>query len=95
MIDQITESEVLEDILSNSDITNSTKVILFNDEWHSFDEVISQIMKATGKSLSEAEQLTLQVHNEGKAIVYDGDLSNCLKVSSILEEINLHTQIEY
>lgn len=95
MISEIAEPEVLDDVISNDDVTYSSKVILFNDDWHTFDEVISQIVKATGKSFDKAQDLTHQVHNDGKAVVYDGDMSDCLKVSSILEEISLHTQIEF
>lgn len=71
----------------------SARVVLFNDEIHTFDEVIGQIIKATGCSPVRAEALTLEVHHVGKAIVYDGDMSQCLRVSGILEEIALHTQI--
>ena len=37
----------------------------------------------------------LEVHSEGKAIVFTGDFGECLLVSAVLEEINLGTQIEY
>jgi ATP-dependent Clp protease adaptor protein ClpS len=70
------------------------RVILFNDEWHTFEEVIHQIIKATGCSLDKAEQLTWEVHDSGKAMVFEGDMTDCLRVSGILEEIGLHTQIE-
>ena len=72
----------------------SNRVILFNDEWHSFDEVIEQIIKATGCSYDKAEDLTWEVHNAGKAMVYEGDMGDCLRVSNVLEEIKLRTQIE-
>lgn len=72
----------------------SARVILFNDEEHTFDEVIIQIMKATGCTLQRAELLTLEVHQTGKAMVFEGDLGGCLRVSGILEEIGLMTQIE-
>ncbi|MCS6808577.1 MAG: ATP-dependent Clp protease adaptor ClpS [Candidatus Kapabacteria bacterium] len=82
-------------ILEEDVVTHlSSRVILFNDEWHTFDEVIEQIIKATGCSYERAESLTWEVHNTGKAMVYEGDLSDCLRVSSILEEIKLRTQIE-
>ena len=77
------------------DVTNASKVILFNDEWHTFDEVIDQIIKAVKCNRGKAESLTWEVHSKGKACVYNGDMTQCLKVSSILEEIALHTQIEY
>ena len=77
------------------DTTTAAKVILYNDEIHTFEDVIKQIIKATSCSLEHAESLTWEVHNKGKSCVYDGDLPDCLRVSSILEEIALHTQIEY
>jgi ATP-dependent Clp protease adaptor protein ClpS len=70
------------------------KVILFNDEVHSFDEVIGQLMKATRCSQSKAEALAWEVHTNGKAVVYSGELIRCMEVSGILEEIQLMTQIE-
>ncbi len=81
------------DLLESVETEISARVLLFNDEVHTFDEVIDQIIKATGCSPDRAEDLTLQVHHFGKAIVYDGDMSECLRVSGILEEIALHTQI--
>lgn len=77
------------------DTTTAAKVILFNDEWHTFDEVIDQIIKATNCNRERAEALTWEVHNKGKACVYDGEMHECIKVSAVLEEISLHTQIEY
>lgn len=72
----------------------TSRVILFNDEWHTFEEVIEQIIKATGCSFAKAEALTMQVHNNGKAMVFEGQFEECLRVSNILEEIELRTQIE-
>jgi ATP-dependent Clp protease adaptor protein ClpS len=71
-----------------------SRVILFNDDLHSFEEVISQIVKAIKCSFEEARDKTFEVHTRGKAVVYSGSLAECLHVSSVLEEILLHTQIE-
>ncbi len=76
------------------DVALVAKVILFNDEWHTFDEVVEQLMKATTCSLDRAESLTLEVHHRGKAMVYEGEMGDCIRVSSILEEIALRTRIE-
>ncbi|GIK61388.1 MAG: ATP-dependent Clp protease adaptor ClpS [Ignavibacteriota bacterium] len=78
----------------SSEIDLGSRVILFNDDWHTFEEVISQIIKATKCSFIEARDKTFEVHVNGKAIVYSGVLSECLRVSGVLEEILLHTQIE-
>lgn len=70
------------------------KVVLYDDDIHTFDEVITQIQKATGCSLSKAEELTWKVHNEGKAIVFEGEFEQCLMVDSVLKEIQLVTEIK-
>jgi len=69
------------------------RVVLYNDDWHTFDEVISQLMKAVRCTMHEARNFAFEVHFKGKAIVFSGGLIECLKVSSVLEEIALHTQI--
>ncbi len=69
------------------------KVILYNDDWHTFDEVIIQLIKATKCSFESARAFAFEVHVKGKAIVYNGSIQECLKVSSILEEIALNTQV--
>lgn len=80
-----------EEVESISDI--ASRVILFNDDWHTFDEVIAQLIKAINCSFEQARALAFEVHVKGKAIVFSGTMPECLRVSSVLEEIALHTQI--
>lgn len=80
------ETEVDED--------NPWQLILYNDNEHTFDEVINQLIKALGCSLSKAEELTNKVHNDGKATVYEGTFEECFKVNSVLQEIQLVTEIK-
>ena len=75
-------------------IQEPASVILFNDDVHTFEEVIGQLIKAIKRTESKAEVLAWEVHNKGKAIVYSGEMIKCVEVSSILEEIALMTQIE-
>ena len=77
-----------------TDINIGSRVVLFNDDWHTFEEDIAQIIKATKCSFIEARDKTFEVHVNGKAVVYSGEMADCLRVSGILEEILLHTQIE-
>lgn len=88
------ESEQVE-VIEESEVDLSSKVVLFNDDWHTFEEVTNQIIKAIKCSSEKAEAITWEVHTNGKAVVYDGEMSECLRISSVLEEIGLHTQIEY
>ncbi len=79
---------------SVTDLQDGCRVVLFNDEEHSFDEVIEQIIKAIRCNRQKAEKHTWEVHTRGRSIVYIGPLFQCLKVSSILEEIALKTEIQ-
>jgi len=83
--DTIFEEDVLNAVLS--------RVILFNDSIHTFDEVIAQVCKAVGCSDFDAEGLAWEAHVRGQALVFEGELIECLNVSSVLEEIALHTQV--
>jgi len=79
---------------SGTELLDAYRVVLFNDEVHTFDEVINQIMKAIRCSRHNAEKHTWQVHTLGRSIVYTGPMFHCLQVSSILEEIALRTEIQ-
>ena len=85
----IGEIEVDEEI----NINLSNRVVLFNDDWHTFDEVIYQLIKAINCTFEKARDHAFEVHVKGKSIVFTGSMKECLKVSSILEEIALTTQI--
>ncbi len=78
----------------STDVTDSARVILYNDEWHTFDEVIGQLMKAIHCSYPEAELMAWTVHTRGKCKVFHGPVEACLHVSAVLEEIHLITSIE-
>ena len=70
------------------------RVILFNDEIHTFEEVIMQLIKATGCSTAQAEAYAWEAHSKGKARVYEGSFEDCFRVQGVLREIQLVTEIE-
>ena len=92
MVETILQTDQEKDV--DVGVKEPPKVILFNDEVHTFDEVIEQLIKAIGCTYSRAEALTMQVHSSGKAVVYEGEMTRCVQVSGVLEEIALMTQIE-
>jgi ATP-dependent Clp protease adaptor protein ClpS len=84
------EQDVSEEVTTQE----PAKVILFNDDVHTFDDVIGQLIKAIRCTVEKAESLAWEVHTKGKALVFTGELTRCVEVSGILEEIQLMTQIE-
>ena len=47
-------------------------VVLFTDEEHTFQYVIDTLMKVFGYPLEKSYSLTLQIHNDGRGIVWSG-----------------------
>ena len=88
------ETLVLEDQDEENSLANPWVVVLFNDEIHTFEEVISQLIKATKCTPSQAELWAWTVHSKGKVAVFEGDFEECLKVSGILKEIQLVVEIQ-
>ena len=70
------------------------RVILYNDEIHTFEEVILQLIKATGCTQQQAEKWAWQVHTKGKACVFEGGFEACFQVQGVLKEIGLVTEVE-
>jgi ATP-dependent Clp protease adaptor protein ClpS len=69
-------------------------VILLNDDRHTFDEVILQLIKATRCSSKKASEIAWEVHTKGEAICYTGPKERCEHVAVILKEIDLGFRIE-
>lgn len=69
-------------------------VILYNDNYHTFDQVIYQLMKAIKCSERKAFDHAMEVHTKGKSIVFKGEESECINVINILNEINLNVELK-
>ena len=70
------------------------RVVLYDDDVHTFDDVIVQVVKATGCTAERAARHAWTVHTEGKDCVYTGEFFECLRVQGVLREIQLVTEIE-
>ena len=71
----------------------SVRVILYNDDAHTFDAVTSILIAATGCSSRKAFYHAYNVDKSGHDIVYSGDMEKAIQVSSIIESIGLKTAI--
>jgi ATP-dependent Clp protease adapter protein ClpS len=86
--------DVLEKEQEDEEENTPWRVILYDDDIHTFDEVIGQLIKALKCDQSHAENLTHKVHNEGKAEVFEGPFEDCFEVNGVLKEIQLITEIK-
>lgn len=70
------------------------RVILFNDDFHSVDEVIEQLLKALHCEIAVAVDITLRVHTRGSATVIIADHDRADAVASVLRQIALVVSVE-
>lgn len=68
------------------------RLIIFNSN-HYYDDVITQLEKATGYDTIQCEQIAIIAHTKGKAVVKSGEMDELNRINSILKEINLITEI--
>lgn len=93
-VDTEVEEETIVDDTTDERIKEPWKVILYNDDIHSFDEVILQLRKATGCTDERAAEIAFEAHTKGKAIAYSGSFQKCYKAMGILRQIQLIVEIE-
>jgi len=70
------------------------RVILYNDDWHGFDEVIHQVRKATGCALRRAESIVREVDARGRGVCFNGASEECHRVAGVLREIRLQCEVD-
>jgi ATP-dependent Clp protease adapter protein ClpS len=70
------------------------KVVLWNCNCHSFDDVIRALMVAIRCSPQRGFEFAYSIHNSGKAIVYEGHKERCEAVSEILTSKGLRVTME-
>jgi ATP-dependent Clp protease adapter protein ClpS len=69
------------------------EVILFNDDVHSMDEVIEQIVRALSCTSTLAEQIMMKAHSDGQAVVAVAGRPKALRIASVLRQIQLRVSL--
>lgn len=86
--------------LEHTEIAKSTtrgegwRVILYDDDWHGYDEVVMQLQKATACDERTATRITLEVDARGRGVCFRGNLDECQRVVRILREIRLQCEVD-
>lgn len=88
------EEEVTVDDDIGSRLGAPWKVVLYNDDIHTFEEVIVQLQKALRCNQQKAENIAYEAHTRGKALAFAGEFEACFRVTAVLREIKLIVEIE-
>ena len=70
------------------------KIVLFNDEVNTFDNVIDMLVDVCDHTAIQAEQCSLIVHYKGKCNVKTGDINDLEPRCSKLLEAGLTAEIQ-
>ena len=89
-----TFTELEEVLLEETDVADGRKLILFNDDVHSFDFVIEALIEVCGHELLQAEQCTIIVHFKGKCAVKQGTFEKLEPMCTALLERGLTAEIQ-
>lgn len=83
-----------EETLSLIDEISGAKLLVYNDDYNTFDWVIKCFIDILNHSFEQAEQLSLLIHLKGKAVVKTAPIKELLPKKDALIERGLSAVIE-
>jgi ATP-dependent Clp protease adaptor protein ClpS len=89
-LDELTEILKSEDVLME---TNS-KLVVYNDDFNTFDWVIECLMQICNHTFEQSEQLSLLIHFKGKAVVKTAPFDKLKPLKDALVDRGLSAVIE-
>lgn len=87
-------TELDEVLLEETLAAEGNKLVLFNDDVHSFDFVIEALVEVCSHELLQAEQCTLIVHYKGKCAVKNGTWDELEPLCTALLDRGLTAEIQ-
>jgi len=69
------QEEELVEVLEDQDTEDGKVLVVFNDDFNTFEHVTSTLVKVCKHEKNQAEQCTLLIHYKGKCKVKEGSFS--------------------
>lgn len=88
-----TKEEVLEKVVRKTDKKKQNEIILYNDDYNTFDHVIETLIYACDHTPEQAEQCSILVHYKGKCSVKTGPFEDLKPRCSKLLDAGLSAEI--
>lgn len=88
-----TKEEVLEQVITTTKKQKNYEIVLFNDDYNTFDHVIETLIYACDHTAEQAEQCAILVHYKGKCTVKTGEIKELEPKCSKLLEAGLSAEI--
>lgn len=88
-----TKEELLEKVKVKTEKKKQNEIVLYNDDYNTFDHVIDMLMYACDHTPEQAEQCSILVHYKGKCTVKTGSYEDLKPRCSKLLEAGLSAEI--
>ena len=86
------EQELIE-LLESVEITYVKDLVVFNDDFNTFDHVIETLIRVCRHSPEQAEQCTWIIHHKGKCTVKSGTLNELKPMREAICEAGIDAKI--
>ncbi len=88
-----TKEKISEQVLVEEAISFDNEIVMYNDDYNTFDHVIDTLIKVCKHTSEQAEQCSLIVHYKGKCTVKTGSIDELTPQCSQLLEAGLSAEI--
>lgn len=91
---ELPEPEVAEKEETAVSSGNQNALVLWNDDYNTFEHVINCLVKYIKKTVAEAEEIAHIVHSKGKCVIMEGNKTDLVEYYNILKLEGLTVTIE-
>ncbi|WP_055446669.1 ATP-dependent Clp protease adaptor ClpS [Lacinutrix mariniflava] len=88
-----TQEKVLEQTDTITETKKNNEIVVYNDDYNTFDHVIETLIKACKHTPEQAEQCTILVHYKGQCTVKTGELKDLKPICSSILEAGIDAEI--
>jgi ATP-dependent Clp protease adaptor protein ClpS len=88
------DEDVLVEDETDIDTGLPAQIVVYNDDFNTFEWVIECFMTILGHTSEQAEQLAIIIHNNGKATVKSGSRQELTPLCEALQDRGLSAEIE-
>lgn len=68
-------------------------VVVFNNDYNTYDEVIAILQAATQCPLDEAKMETWEIDHLGRSLVHHGDREECERAAAVIRTIGIRVSV--
>jgi ATP-dependent Clp protease adaptor protein ClpS len=88
-----TQEQELVELLEVTETIESRDLVVFNDDFNTFEHVIETLIRVCKHSPEQAEQCTLIIHHRGKCTVKNGSFDELRPMKDGICEVGIDAKI--